>query len=109
LLALSAFISIDLSIFSASELASESSISLAIASNVRLMKLAIRVFISYSKHNESDAQCFRRLFEKMEPVIDGKKVVIWTMNQLLAGSAFDEQIQENLNRSVFGFGALSQQ
>jgi hypothetical protein len=24
----------------------------------------------------------------MEPVIDGKKVVIWTMNQLLAGSAF---------------------
>jgi hypothetical protein len=39
----------------------------------------------------------------------GKKVVIWTMNQLLAGSAFDEQIQENLNKSVFGFGALSQQ
>jgi peroxiredoxin len=32
-------ISIDLSIFSASEFASESSISLAIASNVRLMKL----------------------------------------------------------------------
>jgi hypothetical protein len=31
--------SIDLSIFSASEFASESSISLAIASNVRLMKL----------------------------------------------------------------------
>jgi hypothetical protein len=29
--------------------------------------------------------------------------------QLLAGSAFDEQIQENLNRSDFGFGALSQQ
>jgi hypothetical protein len=45
----------------------------------------------------------------MEPVIDGKKVVIWTMNQLLAGSAFDEQIQENLNKSDFGFGALSRQ
>jgi hypothetical protein len=49
----------------------------------------------------SDAQYFRQLFEKRKPVIDGKKVVIWTMNQLLAGSAFDEQIQENLNKSVF--------
>jgi hypothetical protein len=28
---------------------------------------------------------------------------------LLAGSAFDEQIQENLNKSDFGFGALSRQ
>jgi hypothetical protein len=59
---------------------------------------AIRVFISYSKHNKSDAQYFRQLFEKRKPVIDGKKVVIWTMNQLLAGSAFDEQIQENSNQ-----------
>ncbi|WP_180323920.1 NACHT domain-containing protein, partial [bacterium endosymbiont of Bathymodiolus sp. 5 South] len=70
---------------------------------------AIRVFISYSKDNKSDAQYFRQLFEKRKPVIDGKEVVIWTMNQLIAGSSFDEQIQENLNKSDFGFGALSQQ
>jgi hypothetical protein len=70
---------------------------------------AIRVFISYSKHNESDAQCFKRLFERRKPVIGGKEVVIWTMQQLLAGSSVNEQIQENLNKSDFGFGALSQQ
>jgi hypothetical protein len=29
-------------------------------------------------------------------------VVIWTMQQLLAGSSFNEQIQENLNKSDFG-------
>jgi hypothetical protein len=28
---------------------------------------------------------------------------------LLAGSSFNEQIQENLNKSDFGLGALSQQ
>jgi hypothetical protein len=50
---------------------------------------------------------FKRLFEKKEPVIDGKEVVIWTMQQLLAGSSFNEQIQENLNKSDFGLGALS--
>jgi hypothetical protein len=31
------------------------------------------------------------------------------MQQLLAGSSFNEQIQENLNKSDFGFCALSQQ
>jgi hypothetical protein len=84
LLALSAFISIDLSIFSASELASESSISLAIASNEDenfepniakdtnkpIDENVIRVFISYSKDNKKDAQDFKRLFENKEPVID---------------------------------------
>jgi hypothetical protein len=70
---------------------------------------AIKVFISYSKNNESDAQCFRRLFEEKNPIIDGKKVVIWTMKQLVAGSSYGKQIQENLNKSDFGFGALSQQ
>jgi hypothetical protein len=31
------------------------------------------------------------------------------VQQLLAGSSFNEQIQENLNKSDFGFCALSQQ
>jgi hypothetical protein len=47
------------------------------------------LFISYSKNNKKDAQDFKRLFEKKEPVIDGKEVVIWTMQQLLAGSSFN--------------------
>ncbi|CAC9556484.1 hypothetical protein [uncultured Gammaproteobacteria bacterium] len=46
---------------------------------------------------------------KKNPIIDGKKVVIWTMKQLVAGSSYGKQIQENLNKSDFGFGALSQQ
>jgi hypothetical protein len=68
LLALSAFISIDLSIFSASEFASESS-----NTHKPIDENAIRVFISYSKNNKKDAQDFKRLFEKKEPVIDGKE------------------------------------
>ncbi|CAB5507376.1 High-affinity carbon uptake protein Hat/HatR [Bathymodiolus azoricus thioautotrophic gill symbiont] len=72
-------------------------------------KDAIRIFISYSKHNESDTQHFKRLFEAKNPDIGGKKVVIWTMQELIAGSAFDKQIQEKLNRSDFGIGAFSQQ
>jgi hypothetical protein len=48
---------------------------------------AIRVFISYSKDNKKDAQDFKRLFENKEPVIDGKKVVIWTM-QIFSASEF---------------------
>jgi hypothetical protein len=47
--------------------------------------------------------------ERRKPVIGGKEVVIWTMQQLLSGSSFNEQIQENLNKSDFCFGALSQQ
>jgi hypothetical protein len=37
---------------------------------------------------KSDAQYFRQLFEKRKPVIDGKKVVIWTMQQLLLATFF---------------------
>jgi hypothetical protein len=38
--------------------------------------LALSAFISIDL---KDAQDFKRLFEKKEPVIDGKEVVIWTM------------------------------
>jgi hypothetical protein len=56
---------------------------------------------SYSKHNESDAQCFKRLFERRKPVIGGKEVVIWTMQQLLAGSSFSGQtINKKVTRSI---------
>ena len=72
-------------------------------------KDAIKIFMSYSQDNKTDAQNFKRLFEEKKPDINGKKVIIWTMKQLHAGSTFEEQIQENLNTSDIGLGALSQQ
>jgi hypothetical protein len=72
---------------------------------VSLAILGSKFSSSYCRFAEGDAQDFKRLFENKEPVIDGKKVVIWTMQQLLAGSSFNKQIQENLNKSDFGLGS----
>ncbi len=68
----------------------------------------IKVFISYNKKNERDVQKFKRLFDEKMKLINDKKVITWTMKQLLPGSKFDEQIQENLNKSDLCLGALSQ-
>ncbi len=72
---------------------------------------AVRLLLSFSQTNTSDAFHFKDLLSKELETISsrvGRPVYIWTMKELSPGTSFVDQISEELKKADYGLAALSE-